>query len=255
MKICPTCRRKYEDAAIVFCLEDGARLREITDHDPDATLHLAQTPGPTVGSPSVKPRPTVPAQPTITARPDQYHLVTPAAGESDREPTRKNALPWIFAIVVVLAVSGVLMAWLLTRGGDDRLSKDSSPTPQPRPSIIQTPGPTVEPTKTPTVNQETPGPTPNPTETLRATPQPTKGKPKAMFAVLDNTSFNGSRITYYPRPSFGLCQADCAANANCKGFTWIRPGAYNPGDSAMCYLMSAVTAKVPHNCCISAVRN
>jgi hypothetical protein len=76
-----------------------------------------------------------------------------------------------------------------------------------------------------------------------------------MFAVLNNTSFNGSRITYYPRPSFDQCQADCAANANCKGFTWIRPGAYNPGDSAMCYLLSAVTAKVTHTCCISAVRN
>lgn len=249
MKTCPTCRRNYEDASIVFCLDDGARLREITDRDPDATLHLAQPPAPTVKSPS--PRTTVPAQPTITARPDQYHVVTPVrTGESDRDPTRKNILPWVFAIVVVLAISGVLMAWLLTRSGDDRLAKDSSPTPQPSASVMQTPGPTVEPTK-----QETPGATPNPTETPRATPEATKEKPKSMFAVLDNTSFNGSRITYYPRTSFGLCQADCAANANCKGFTWIRPGAYNPGDSAMCYLMSAVTAKVPHNCCISAVRN
>lgn len=246
MKTCPTCRRKYEDAAIVFCLDDGASLREITDRDPDATLHLAQPTGPTVGSPGSNPRPTVPAQPTITARPDQYHVVTPdRAGDTDRESTRKSSLPWIFGIVVVLAISGVLVAWLLTRGGDDRLARDSSPTPQPSASVMQTPGPTVEPTKSPTVNQETPGPT----------PEATKEKPKSMFAVLDNTSFNGSRITYYPRPSFELCQADCAANASCRGFTWIRPGAYNPGDSAMCYLMSAVTAKVPHNCCISAVRN
>lgn len=252
MNTCPTCRRNYEDASIVFCLEDGARLREITDRDPDATLHLAQPPAPTVGSPNPNPRPTVPAQPTITARPDQYHVVADRTGDADRDPTRKSSLPWIFGIVVVLAISGVLIAWLLTRSGDDRLAKDSSPTPPPSPSVMQTPGPTVEPTKSPA---ETPGPTPNPTETPRETPQPTKEKPKSMFAVFDNTSFNGSRITYYPRTSFGLCQADCAANANCQGFTWIRPGAYNPGDSAMCYLMSAVTAKVPHNCCISAVRN
>ncbi len=249
MKTCPTCRRNYEDASIVFCLEDGARLREITDRDPDATLHLAQPPAPTIGSPS--PRPTVPAQPTITARPDQYHVVTPGAGAADREPIRKSSLPWIFGIVVVLAISGVLIAWLLSRSGD-RLARDSSPTPQPSPSIMQTPGPTVEPTRSPS---ETPGATPNPTETPRTTPQPTREKPKSMFAVFDNTSLNGSRITYYPRPSFGLCEADCAANANCKGFTWIRPGAYNPGDSAMCYLMSEVTAKATHNCCISAVRN
>jgi hypothetical protein len=73
--------------------------------------------------------------------------------------------------------------------------------------------------------------------------------------VMNNISFNGSRITYYPRPSFGQCQADCAAMGNCRGFTWIRPGAYNPGDSAMCYLMAAVTDRVPHPCCISAVKN
>jgi hypothetical protein len=76
-----------------------------------------------------------------------------------------------------------------------------------------------------------------------------------MFSVMDNTSMDGSRITYYPRTSFGLCQADCARNPNCKGFTWIRPGAYNPGDSAMCYLMASVTGRSSHACCISAVRN
>jgi hypothetical protein len=82
-----------------------------------------------------------------------------------------------------------------------------------------------------------------------ATPSP------AMFAVLDNISFNGSRITYYQSTSFDLCQADCAGNANCKGLTWIRPGAYNASDPGMCYLMSAVTQRVPHACCISAVKN
>jgi hypothetical protein len=76
-----------------------------------------------------------------------------------------------------------------------------------------------------------------------------------MFAMMNNTSFNGSRITYYQRASFALCQADCAGNANCKGLTWIRPGAYNPSDPGMCYLMAAVTAKVSHPCCISAVKN
>jgi hypothetical protein len=84
---------------------------------------------------------------------------------------------------------------------------------------------------------------------------PTKERTKPMFAVLNNISFNGSRITYYQRTSFALCQADCAGNANCKGLTWIRPGAYNPSDPGMCYLMSEVTQRVPHSCCISAVRN
>ena len=183
--------------------------------DPDATLHLAQLPGPTVRSPGASPRPTVPGQATITARPDQYQVATPhRASDSERESNSKSALPWLFGIVVVLAA-----------GSDvSRVAKNESPTPQPSASAMPTLTPKVEPTP--------------------------------MFAVLNNTSFNGgTRITYYPSPSFGQCQADCAANANCKVFTWIRPGAYNPGEAAMCYLMSAVTDKVTHACCISGVRN
>jgi hypothetical protein len=224
MKICPTCRKTYKDPSLVFCLDDGASLREIRDSDPDATLHLAQPPGPTVRAPDPSPRPTVPSQATITARPDQYQVATvPRASDSERESKSKSALPWIFGIVVVLAVAGVLVAWLVSRSGDNGLTKNESPTPQPSASARPTLTPKVEPTP--------------------------------MFAVLNNTSFNGSRITYYPRPSFELCQADCAANTNCQGFTWIRPGAYNPGDSAMCYLMSEVTDRISGACCISAVRN
>lgn len=70
----------------------------------------------------------------------------------------------------------------------------------------------------------------------------------------DNTSLDGTTLTYYPRSSVDECQSDCANNGNCEGFGWIRPGAYNPGDSAMCYLLSAVTRKIPHPCCISAVK-
>jgi len=225
MKICPTCRKTYEDPSLVFCLDDGASLREIRDSDPDATLHLAQPPGPTVRAPGPSPRPTVPGQATITARPDQYQGATPhRASASERESTSKSALPWIFGIVVVLAVAGVLVAWLVTRSGDSGLTKNESPTPQPSASAMPTLTPKVEPTP--------------------------------MFAVLDNTSFNGgTRITFYASPSFEQCQADCAANANCQACTWIRPGAYNPGDSAMCYLMSSVTDRVSGACCISAVRN
>jgi hypothetical protein len=121
-------------------------------------------------------------------------------------------------------VAGVLVAWLVARSGDSGLTKNELPTPQPTASAMPTLTPKVEPTP--------------------------------MFAVLNDTSFNGgTRITFYSSPSFEQCQADCAANANCKVFTWIRPGAYNPGDSPMCYLMSAVTDKVTHACCISGVRN
>ena len=224
MKICPTCRKTYEDPSLVFCLNDGASLREIRDSDPDATLHLAQLPGPTVRSPGASPRPTVQGQATITARPDQYPVATPLRAESERKSNSKSALPWIFGIVLVLAVASVVLVWLLAGSDVSRVRKNESPTPQPSASAMPTLTPKVEPTP--------------------------------MFAVLDNTSFNGgSRITFYASPSFEQCQADCAANANCQACTWIRPGAYNPGDSAMCYLMSSVTDRVSGACCISAVRN
>lgn len=58
----------------------------------------------------------------------------------------------------------------------------------------------------------------------------------------ENTSLNGTRLTYYPQPSVEQCQADCAQNSQCQGFTWIKAGTYNPSDAAMCYLLSAVTS-------------
>src|SRR4030081_1087372 len=58
-------------------------------------------------------------------------------------------------------------------------------------------------------------------------------------------SLEGSRLTYYPRPAFAQCQADCANNPNCQGFTWINAGTYQPSDAAMCYLLSAVTGRSP----------
>jgi hypothetical protein len=113
--------------------------------------------------------------------------------------------------------------------------------------------PTVDEMITPTPERK---PTPTP-ERPPATPVPTPREPppKPMFSTINNMTLTGSRITYYQRTSFGGCQADCAANPSCKAATWIRPGAYNPGDPGMCYLMSAVTGKVPHPCCITAMRN
>ena len=67
-------------------------------------------------------------------------------------------------------------------------------------------------------------------------------------------SFNGTTLTYYPRPSAAQCQSDCAATAQCQASTWIQAGTYNPGDSAMCYLVSAVTGRSPARGHISLVK-
>ena len=61
----------------------------------------------------------------------------------------------------------------------------------------------------------------------------------------EGTALQGTNLTYYAKPSFAGCQADCAGNAQCKGFTWIAPGTYSPGDPAMCYLMASVTGRSP----------
>ncbi|MFS8084576.1 MAG: hypothetical protein ACMG6H_03030 [Acidobacteriota bacterium] len=243
MKTCPSCRKTYEDESLVFCLDDGTRLlREGTAPDANATWNLP-TPGPTVASP----RPATPtAQSTITSRPEQFQMARPQ-GSRERIESRKSALPWVFAIVLVLGASGVLIAWLLTRDRDDTSGRYPAPTPAP--SILTGPSPraTAEADRSPT-------PEKRPTATPPI-PSPTNERPKDMFTMLNNISFNGTRITYYQRTSFALCQADCAGNGNCKGLTWIRPGAYNPSDPGMCYLMSAVTERTPHACCISAVKN
>lgn len=235
MKTCPSCDRTYEDESMVFCLDDGARLvRAGAAFDSNATWNLPP-PGPTVASP----RPTSPTgQSTITSRPEQFQMTPPKVSADDtRGESRRSVLPWVFAIVLVLGASGVLMAWLMTRGRGDTSSKYPAPTPVSSVLPMASPVATAETDKSPTPKER-------PTAT-----------PKRMFAVLNNISFNGSRITYYPRASFALCQADCAGNANCKGLTWIRPGAYNPSDPGMCYLMAAVTQRIPHACCISAVKN
>jgi len=258
MKTCPTCLRAYEDDTLVYCLDDGARLVDAdTTREANATLNLPVAP--TINSSAALPKgqPTAAnPQPTITARPEQFRAPYPAGAAAREVKSHKSSLPWIFAIVLVLGFSGIVIAWLLSRGNDDQARmRTGEPTPVTSP--LSSPQATVE---TSPSTDSTPNVESTPAEdrvkpTPRPTPEPTRERPKQGFTVLNNMTFNGSRITYYPRPSFGQCQADCSGNASCRGFTWIRPGAYNPGDSAMCYLMSAVTARVPHACCISGVRD
>lgn len=235
----------------MFCLDDGTRLtRERAAFDANATWNLPP-PGPTAASP----RPAIPtAQSTITSRPEQFQK--PVA--DGRRESRRSALPWVFAIVLVLGASGVLIAWFLTRGRpDDTTSRYSSATPVPGAIASPSPVATAEASRSSATNDRPTAATNRPAKETDKPPAPTPliAPPKPMFSMLNNTSFNGSRITYYQRTSFALCQADCSANANCKGLTWIRPGAYNPSDPGMCYLLSSVTQRTTHACCISAVRN
>lgn len=72
---------------------------------------------------------------------------------------------------------------------------------------------------------------------------PTGARAQAMGPVETGTSLDGTRLTYYPRNNGNQCQADCANNPNCRGYTWIQGGTYAASDAAMCYLLSAVTRR------------
>lgn len=275
MKTCPSCHRTYEDETLRFCLDDGAALLPATTAatDPNATLHLptvrAAKPGPTVASP----------QSTLTSRPEHAAMspqpfVSLDAGSPER--TRRGTLPWLLGIAIVIGVSGIAIALILTRGrtNDNQQTALRSASPQTGEMNVEsnranskTESAAATPKKTnDQQNKKKESPTPNSTSVTRATPSPTpynspkprgnEGQDKPAFGpMMNNITFTGTNLTYYPRASPQLCQADCANNQGCRGFTWVKPGGYKAGDSPMCYLISYVSGKVSHPCCMSAVKN
>ena len=53
-----------------------------------------------------------------------------------------------------------------------------------------------------------------------------------------------------PRPE--LCRDACWGEAQCRAFTYARPGALGP--RALCFLKDAVPPARPADCCLSAVK-
>jgi hypothetical protein len=278
MKTCPSCHKTYEDETMMFCLVDGAKLLQPTAADPNATFVLPPLPVTEPGPPVASPQSTLRAQPELMQMGPR-----PYAPDFDSpERTRRSALPWLLGIVIVLSVSGIVIALILTRGRSEpgqQVTQTATPTTSPAQSGAITtesePSPPVtqsQPVKQKTATTPTPAPKPPEQQpkkvTERALPgsvtvtrapppvQTPETRPKPMFGpLMDNITFTGTNLTYYPRTSPGLCEADCARNASCRGFTWVKPGGYNPGDSAMCYLISYVKGRVSHRCCMSAVKN
>jgi hypothetical protein len=48
------------------------------------------------------------------------------------------------------------------------------------------------------------------------------------------------------------CQAACASEAQCKAWTWVKPGIQGPG--AKCWLKNQVPAVSKNDCCVSGVK-
>ena len=140
MKTCPACQRLYSDDTLVFCLADGARLLNVSRNlDLDATWRLSpslEEPAPTQFAPEVKPIKTDEAKPlsTIQYRPELQHVPDPEATNANARSTR-SVLPWVFAMVVVLAGAGILIAWIVTRAPSEKGLATQMPSPSPQPTV------------------------------------------------------------------------------------------------------------------------
>lgn len=239
MKKCPACDRTYVDDTLSFCLEDGSVLYAVYDEQvtvvrgADDTVLVSADSG----------RPVNPSASGGFAPP--VHTTTPSSSTTPH-------LLYAMAVLIGLVIIGVIVGGVLwmTSGEKENargvpVNSNQNPrgsnvaaTPTVSPSPMGELTSTISPTPTPMQTPNVAVPTPTvalPTPTAAKTPSNKLGGGRS------NTALDGSRITYYPQPSLGSCASACASNGNCKGYTWIAAGTYNPGDSAMCYLLSSVT--------------
>src|SRR5437764_11348683 len=112
MKSCPTCQRVYKDETIHFCLEDGTPLvtTSASSSDPGATLVIPAARVTDQAATEVLTEKTVPpTQPALAAprQPDAPMHAAPAE-------RKRNALPWILGAAVVLGLSAIAVAWIVT---------------------------------------------------------------------------------------------------------------------------------------------
>jgi TonB family protein len=208
MKSCPLCQRAYEDDAMSFCLEDGTPLKSAfeSSYDEGATVKI-----PAARLTSDAPTEVLTEQaatevmPEAMPKPTQRSPAPPAPGkdapQSPASTERKpNALPWILGTALVLGLSAIAVALIVTRGsGTDNSqtaqntvqtdnsalsanvstpqgsSMDSTGDAGTNPQSLATPTPVrnASPTTTPKGTLEQPAATPKPTPTQKPTPQPT----------------------------------------------------------------------------------
>ncbi len=223
MKRCPVCQRVYEDE-MGFCLEDGSGLMSASISSSDAS--------PTVKIPSARltdqsPTEILPAGEVPQPAPQfaRQHYASERAVPSERKP---SALPWILGAAIVLGLSGIVIALILTRNREpdnpqiaQNTSQAANTTPTSEPNSTGTMNPNEIAHSTPPLS-DTPGktpadrssaqasPTPKPTPSTRSTPaavvpdepppapNPT---PTPRRAPISGGVLNGKAITL-PRPSY-----------------------------------------------------
>lgn len=72
---------------------------------------------------------------------------------------------------------------------------------------------------------------------------------------MDGVDLDGPLIRYFPlaAPRAELFEQACADDRNCGGYTYVKPGAYNRGDSPMCYLNAQVNRTLSNPRTISGI--
>jgi hypothetical protein len=235
MKYCPTCQITYADESLRFCLQDGTGLLNYPGSAPAPTVDFSEKetvvrqnpPAPTV---DYSEKETVVRQNPPTADWQPARETRGAVTQPDVK--KSNPLLMVIAISLVMLVifGGIGLGWLLLKD-DKSLSNLNGPDKT-------SPKPTVSATADDKDKNRNTGP----------------DSPLSWGPIDYNASYDGERITYYPGTTVERCQADCDANPNCRGFTLIRAGAYNPQDPPMCYLMSKMTKSTFSSCCISRVK-
>ncbi len=214
MKRCPVCQRVYEDE-MGFCLEDGSSLMNISESSPDmgATVKIPasrltdQSPTEILPVGEVtQPSPQFARQPHVSER----------TAAMERKP---SAMPWILGAAIVLGLSGIVIALILTRNREPDNSQIAQNTSQSantttvNPTEIRESAPPVgdASSKTPADRSSAQAsPTPNRTPTPRGTPatvvpdepppapEPT---PTPRRAPISGGVLNGKAISL-PRPSY-----------------------------------------------------
>lgn len=174
MKRCPVCQRVYEDE-MGFCLEDGSGLMSVSASSSDAS--------PTVKIPASRltdqsPTEVLPAGEAAQPSPQfaRQHYASDRTMSSERKP---SALPWILGVAIVLGLSGIVIALILTRNREpdnpqiaQNTSQSANTTLTPESNNTAAVNPTEIPESALPPASDTPGRTPADRASAQASPTP-----------------------------------------------------------------------------------
>ena len=145
MKICPTCRKTYQDDNLNFCLEDGSVLT-VASNEPAPTVMMSQ-PRPTHPSTGFGPPPTQPGIQSSFGNQGAYS-----------QPQKKSSKTWlwvlgILGILVLLCGGGGVVGLLLLASQQDIAANNSGPAATPTPGKGSTfPGTSPSPNSSPSTS-------------------------------------------------------------------------------------------------------